>query len=54
VDFEFRRKRGDHLFSKMRFLSAQLLACLGHGRWLDFACNANRMAASLHAARCPF
>ena len=47
ADFEFRRKRGGHLFSKMRFLSAQLLACLEQGRWLDFAGNANRMAATL-------
>ena len=29
-EFEFRRKRGAHLFSKMRSLSAQLDACLVH------------------------
>ena len=30
-DFEFRRKRGGHLFSKMRFMSAQLVASLEDG-----------------------
>ena len=47
ADFEFRRKRGGHLFSKMRFLSAQLVPYLEGGRWLDFAGNANRRAADL-------
>ena len=46
-DFEFRRKRGGHLFSKMRVLSAQLLAYLEEGRWLDYAAQANRMADAL-------
>ena len=36
-DFEFRRKRGGHLFSKMRFLSAQLLPYLEQGRWIENA-----------------
>jgi len=38
----------------MRFLSAQFLTCMEHGRWLDFAGNANQMAASLQAGGCPF
>ncbi|MDA9975311.1 low specificity L-threonine aldolase [Alphaproteobacteria bacterium] len=46
-DFEFRRKRGGHLFSKMRFLSAQLVPYLEEGRWIANASNANRMAAAL-------
>jgi threonine aldolase len=46
-DFEFRRKRGGHLFSKMRFLSAQLLPYLEQGRWIENAANANAMAAAL-------
>ncbi len=46
-DFLYRRKRGGHLFSKMRFLSAQLLAMLEGGRWLDWAGHANAMAARL-------
>ncbi|MFY7779212.1 MAG: threonine aldolase family protein [Elstera sp.] len=40
----FRRKRGGHLFSKMRFLSAQLAASLADGRWLSWANQANLMA----------
>lgn len=44
---EFRRKRSGHLFSKMRFLSAQLDACLEQDRWLKWADHANRMAARL-------
>lgn len=46
-DFEFRRKRGGHLFSKMRFMSAQLVASLEEGRWLAWAAHANAMAAAL-------
>jgi threonine aldolase len=33
-EFELRRKRGGHLFSKHRFLSAQMAAYLDHGLWL--------------------
>ncbi|MFD2263705.1 threonine aldolase family protein [Lacibacterium aquatile] len=40
----FRRKRAGHLFSKMRYLSAQLAACLADGRWLSWAHHANSMA----------
>ncbi len=46
-EFAFRRKRGGHLFSKMRFLSAQLEAYLAGDLWLRNARHANRMAARL-------
>lgn len=48
-EFEFRRKRGGHLFSKMRFLSAQLEAYLTNGLWLSNARHANTMARRLVA-----
>ena len=48
-DFGYRRKRGGHLLSKMRFLSAQLEAYLEDGLWLANARHANRMAARLGA-----
>ncbi len=48
-DFEARRKRGGHLWSKMRFLSAQLVAYLEHGLWLRNAHHANTMASRLGA-----
>lgn len=44
------RKRGGHLLSKMRYVSAQLLAMLEAGLWLELAAHANRMAARLAAA----
>ncbi len=47
--FAERRKRAGHLLSKMRFLSAQLLAMLEEGRWLAFAGHANAMADRLAA-----
>ncbi len=43
----FRRKRAGHLFSKMRFLSAQLLAYLDDDLWLENARHANAMAGQL-------
>ncbi len=43
----YRRKRGGHLFSKMRFLSAQLDAYLTDDLWLRNARHANAMAARL-------
>ncbi|WP_207458614.1 low specificity L-threonine aldolase [Azospirillum sp. SYSU D00513] len=46
-DFAFRRKRGAHLFSKMRFLSAQLDAWLNDDLWLRLARHANAMADRL-------
>jgi len=52
-DFEFRRKRAGHLFSKMRFLSVQLEAYLKNDLWLKNARHANaaakRMADGLKA-----
>lgn len=49
-DFELRRKRGAHLFSKMRYLSAQLLCCLEQPFFLDNARRANRLAARIGTA----
>jgi len=46
-DFGFRRKRGGHLFSKMRFVSAQFEAQLKDGLWLKLAGHANAMAARI-------
>ncbi len=45
--FEFHRKRGGHLFSKMRFISAQLDAYLNNDLWLENARHANAMAKRL-------
>ena len=39
------RKRSGHLLSKMRYVSAQLLAYVENGRWLEMATHANRQAA---------
>jgi threonine aldolase len=47
--FEARRKRAGHLWSKMRFLSVQLIAYLQDGLWLRNARHANAMAARLAA-----
>lgn len=46
-DFNFRRKRGGHLFSKMRFFAAQFLALLEGGLWRDLAAAANASALAL-------
>ncbi len=46
-DFAFRRKRAGHLFSKMRFVSAQFEAQLTDRLWLKLAAQANAMAARL-------
>lgn len=46
-DFERRRKQSGHLWSKMRFVSAQLLAYFQNGLWLDNARHANAMACTL-------
>ncbi|MDT8856774.1 beta-eliminating lyase-related protein [Paracoccaceae bacterium Fryx2] len=48
-EFELRRKRAGHLFSKHRYLSAQMLAYLTDDLWLTLACHANAMAARLAA-----
>ncbi|WP_106746089.1 threonine aldolase family protein [Yoonia maritima] len=46
-EFELRRKRGGHLLSKHRFLSAQMQAYLTDGLWLDTARAANARCAQL-------
>ncbi len=46
-ELEFRRKRAGHLFSKMRFVSAQLAAYLDQDLWLNNARHANGAAARL-------
>jgi threonine aldolase len=52
-EFELRRKRSAHLFSKHRFLSAQMAAYLEDGLWLDLAGQSNaacrRLADGLKA-----
>ncbi len=48
--FELRRKRAAHLFSKMRYLSAQLLACLRGDFFLHNAARANALAAQIGSA----
>ncbi len=49
ADFAYRRKRGGHLLSKMRFISAQLDAYLENDHWLTLARHANAMADRLAA-----
>jgi threonine aldolase len=46
-DFERRRKRAGHLMSKLRFVSAQLVAYLKNDLWLENARHANAMAVRL-------
>ena len=48
-EFELRRKRGGHLFSKMRFISSQMNAYLTDGLWLKLAAHSNTMADRLAA-----
>lgn len=47
AEFGFRRKRGGHLFSKGRFLSAQLEGYLADDLWLRHARHANALAVQL-------
>lgn len=47
ADLGYRRKRAGHLFSKMRFLSAQIEAMLDGGLWLKLASHSNAMAQRL-------
>ena len=42
------RKRTGHLISKMRFVSAQLLAYLKDNLWIELASHANAMASQLY------
>jgi threonine aldolase len=48
-EFELRRKRGGHLLSKMRYLSAQMERFLRDDLWLSLASHANAMADRLAA-----
>lgn len=49
AEFAYRRKRAGHLFSKHRYLSAQLEAYLAGDLWLRLAGQANARAARLSA-----
>jgi len=49
-DFELRRKRGGHLLSKSRFVSAQLNAYVESGVWKRNAEHANALAARIGRA----
>jgi len=49
-DFAWRRKRGGHLYSKMRFLAAQFTAYLDQDHWLNYARHANTKALELAQA----
>ena len=46
-EFELRRKRGGHLLSKHRYLSAQMHAYLADSLWLDMARSANARCVQL-------
>ncbi|WP_371168247.1 threonine aldolase family protein [Aliiroseovarius sp. 2305UL8-7] len=46
-EFELRRKRGAHLFSKHRYLSAQMLAYLTDDLWIELAKRSNAANARL-------
>jgi threonine aldolase len=46
-ELQLRRKRGGHLFSKNRYLAAQMLGYLQDGAWLARAAHANAMAQRL-------
>lgn len=48
-EFELRRKRAAHLFSKHRYLAAQMLAYLTDDLWLDMARTANARCQKLAA-----
>ncbi len=48
VEIKRRRKRAGHLVSKMRFISAQLLAWLEDDLWLQLAAHANNLAADFY------
>ena len=49
-DFELRRKRAGHLFSKSRYLAAQLLAYIESGVWQRNAERTNRLAQEVGRA----
>lgn len=45
--FDYRRKQAGQVWSKQRFLAAQMLALVQDGLWLELAGHANRMASLL-------
>ena len=45
--FDYRRKQAGHVFSKQRYLAAQMLALVSDGLWLDLASRANGLAKRL-------
>jgi threonine aldolase len=47
ADIAYRRKRAGHLFSKMRYLSAQIDAMLDGNLWLELGARANAAATRL-------
>ncbi len=47
AELHFRRMRGGHLWSKLRYLSAQLTAYVKDDLWLRNATHANRLASKL-------
>jgi threonine aldolase len=49
-DFELRRKRAGHLFSKSRFIAAQLLAYVESGAWQRNAARTNSLAQRIAQA----
>ena len=51
-DFAYRRKRGGHLFSKMRFLAAQFEAYLKDDLWLKSARHANDCMGTIVQGLC--
>jgi threonine aldolase len=46
-EFELRRKRGAHLFSKHRYLSAQMAGYMANDAWINAAAKANANCARL-------
>jgi threonine aldolase len=48
--FDFRRKQAGHVFSKNRYLAAQMLALATGGLWLELAIQANEKASALGQA----
>ena len=49
ADLPYLRKRSAHLFSKSRFISAQLEAYFENNLWIETAAHANAMAAELQS-----
>lgn len=52
TEFSYRRKRGGHLFSKMRVMSAQMEAYLTDNLWRRNAAHANAMAQRMADGLC--